>query len=278
VRYQESGDNDRAIQKYDQALRLLPNDPLALTDRGNTYREKGDFDRAFLDYESALRSNPNYALAFLNRGALYSAKGDEDHAIGDYDQAIRLAPNQPLYVTNRAIAYGRKGEYGRALQDFDAALRLNPNLVQAFYNRGIIHFYNGRFAEAALDFAKSADLEPRTTYPLVWLYLARTRAGQDTQSLVRAATPRATGWPGAFISLYAATGDQKAMLASMQADIPKFSRGQQCEAYFFVGEYFLMRGRKPDADAMFEHALATGVLNSPYYYGAKIERERLGNQ
>ena len=50
-------------------------------------------DRAIEDYDQAIRLNPNFAEAFYNRGVAYDGKGQPDRAIEDYDQAIRLNPN-----------------------------------------------------------------------------------------------------------------------------------------------------------------------------------------
>src|SRR5580700_8696172 len=49
--YRDTGDNDRAYDDYDQAIRLNPKDANAYTGRGNVYNAKGDYDRAFQDHD-----------------------------------------------------------------------------------------------------------------------------------------------------------------------------------------------------------------------------------
>ena len=45
---------------------------VAFCNRGNAYQDyKGDYDRAIQDYDQAIRLKPDYAIAFNNRGDAY---------------------------------------------------------------------------------------------------------------------------------------------------------------------------------------------------------------
>ena len=66
-----SGDFDRAIADYNQALAINPNYALALYNRGIAYYDKRDFDRATRDMNQAIKLNPNFSTAFLDRGIAY---------------------------------------------------------------------------------------------------------------------------------------------------------------------------------------------------------------
>jgi tetratricopeptide (TPR) repeat protein len=48
---------------------LDPNLALAFNDRGNAYANKGQYDRAIQDYDQAIKLDPNLALAINNRAA-----------------------------------------------------------------------------------------------------------------------------------------------------------------------------------------------------------------
>src|ERR1700678_1932196 len=58
----------------------------AYTDRGNAYQKKGDNDRAVQDYDQAIRLDPNFAAPYSGRGNAYHGKGDNDRAIADYSE------------------------------------------------------------------------------------------------------------------------------------------------------------------------------------------------
>jgi tetratricopeptide (TPR) repeat protein len=133
--YQASGDIDRAIADYDQAIRLDPNSARAFNIRGSAFFFKKVYDRAIADCAEAIRLDPKFVFAFNNRGNAYVAIGDFDRAITDYDQAIRLDPNAAYTFSGRGNAYKAKGDPDRAISDFDQAIRLDPKYVFAFNNR-----------------------------------------------------------------------------------------------------------------------------------------------
>ena len=160
VAYADKGEYDRAIQDYDQAIRLNPNYAFAYYHRGNAYANKGESDRAIQDYDQAIRLDPNSALFYTNRGAAYANKGEHDRAIQDYDQAIRLDPNYARAYNNRGNAYSRKGEYDRAIQDYDQAIRLNPNYAYAYYHRGNAYANKGEHDRANQDYDQAIRLDP----------------------------------------------------------------------------------------------------------------------
>jgi tetratricopeptide (TPR) repeat protein len=69
------------------------NRAIALRGRGNAYVDKGQPERAIEDYDQALRLAPHGSGIFVNRGIAYAALGQFDRAIQDYDEALRLKPD-----------------------------------------------------------------------------------------------------------------------------------------------------------------------------------------
>ena len=86
----------------------------AFNNRGIAYADKGQHDRAIQDFDQAIRLDPGSASLFNNRGRAYSAKGQYDRAIPDFDQAIRLDPTKADAFHDRGRAYGEKGQSGAA--------------------------------------------------------------------------------------------------------------------------------------------------------------------
>src|SRR5262249_29672215 len=91
--------------------------PIAYNNRGNAYVAKKDYDRAIEDFDQSIKLNQTYTKAFNNRGVAYLRKGQYDIAIGAFDNAIKLKPDYGEAFANRAEAYLKKNEYDRAARD-----------------------------------------------------------------------------------------------------------------------------------------------------------------
>ena len=99
---------DKAIQDYDEAIRLNPIHADFYGFRGYAWMGKGDDSRAIRDFTEANRLKPNDALAYSDRGLVWEFKGDDDKAIRDYDEAIRLEPTNDLFRSQRLEAEKRR--------------------------------------------------------------------------------------------------------------------------------------------------------------------------
>ena len=176
VAYGAKGDHDYAIQNYDKAIALKPDDAEAYYNRGVTYGEKDEQARAIQDYDKAIALKPDYAEAYTNRGIAYGKKGDHARAIQDYDKTIARNPAYAEAYTNRGNAYRAKGNHGRAIQDYDKAIARNPDLAEAYSNRGIAYGAKGDHGRAIQDYDKVIALKPDSVKAyylrgVTWLFL-----------------------------------------------------------------------------------------------------------
>jgi tetratricopeptide (TPR) repeat protein len=77
----------------------------AYVNRGRALNHRNDFRNAVNDYDRAISLDPNNAVAYYNRGSLYTVLNMPSLAAKDYAEAIRLDPklkNEPNYtVVNR---------------------------------------------------------------------------------------------------------------------------------------------------------------------------------
>ena len=234
---------------------------------------KGEFDRAIQDYDQAIRLNPRDADAFDGRGGAYNSKGEYDRAIQDFDQAIRLEPNAAHAFYNRGSAYYMKIEYDRAIRDYDQSIRLNPGDATTFLFRGFARFYLAQFPAAQQDFAASTP----SPYSVIWLYLARARAGQQAQDELgkNAAKFDLKVWPGPVINLYLGKATPESVLAAAKDADPKKDLQQHGEACFYLGQRALLRGKQDDAKRLFQQTVDTQLTAYAEYRGAQAELQRL---
>lgn len=108
----------------------------------------GRTEEAVDQYEQAIRMNPNDAEARNNLGAAYGALGRIDEAIDEYKQAIGINPDYANAHNGLGAAYGQLGETRKAVDAFKEAIRLDPDLAEAQVNLAVALLADGRLAEA----------------------------------------------------------------------------------------------------------------------------------
>src|SRR6266478_9010569 len=251
----------------------------AFYSRGNAYYEKRNYDRAIQNYDEVIRLNPNHAKAFSNRGIAYGRKGDYDRAIENYNEAIRLNPNHANALYNRGNAYKHNKDYDRAVLDYDKVIRLNPNHADAYSNRGLVRFYQGQFSAAVPDLSQAVGFAPTNLYRILLLYLAQARAGSHAQEGLAQATVNLDlkEWPGPVVSMYLGKIPEHVVFDAVADADPTKQRQKRCQAYFYVGQQLLIRQSNSEATKMFRETVATNASTLFEYEGAQAELKHLGN-
>jgi tetratricopeptide (TPR) repeat protein len=86
----QAGHYDQALQAFDQALKLKPNDPALITYKGIVYYAKGNNAKALQLFEEAIKLNPSFARAYYQRGMVYQAQEKYKQAVPDLVKAKQL--------------------------------------------------------------------------------------------------------------------------------------------------------------------------------------------
>ena len=89
-----------------------------------TYKSMNQFERAIEDYDEAIRLDPQLANAYLGRGVASGALGQYERALQDLDEAIRLDPQNTAAYAGRALVHTLLGKDVEAQQDVDRAVEL----------------------------------------------------------------------------------------------------------------------------------------------------------
>ncbi|WP_048819358.1 tetratricopeptide repeat protein [Nostoc sp. PCC 7107] len=94
----KQGDSQRAIDEFNQAIGINPQNAYLYGERANFRRKNlGDKQGAIDDYSKAIGIHPQNALFYLWRSQTYNDLGEQTKAMEDYNTALRLAPENTMY-------------------------------------------------------------------------------------------------------------------------------------------------------------------------------------
>lgn len=154
----ELGDYKRAVQDYDAAIVLAPNDPALHLNRGVAKIRGGSPAAAIPDYDAAIRLKPDWHLPYFDRAVALSDLGQRAAALADYQRAIDRNPNDPWIYVGQGDVHAAGGDAASALAAYDKALALRPDLDQAQMRRAkaLLRLDRPQEAVAAMDRALAA--------------------------------------------------------------------------------------------------------------------------
>ena len=118
----QSGDYDTALNTFDSILKVLPEDPVTLTSRGNALKTQGRTDEAIDSYRRAIKSLPAHGEAY------YSLANLKLFSFNDLEiTAMESQENNPMisYISRIYLdfalgkAYEDKGLYDRSFTYYE---------------------------------------------------------------------------------------------------------------------------------------------------------------
>ena len=121
-----------AIEKLEEANRLLPEDPDIMMTLGGAMIMAGKWNQAERFLEQAVEKHPENARLWLNLAAAIlgrlelSPRYRQDRAIEAYKKAIELDPVAPSAHYNVGLIHAERKDWDEAIRWFEDAIRANP--------------------------------------------------------------------------------------------------------------------------------------------------------
>lgn len=164
--YRKEKNNQKALEFYNEAIKLNPTDAEIYTNRGNIYSEARNFELALKDYNKALAIKPDYPPALDNRGALYGMNGKIDLALNDFNRVIAVDPGYKSAYPNRATAFLDAGKYEEAIKDFNTYLTFKPNDVDILNSVGVAYQRLKKYDKAIEIYNRIISIRPNPVFYL----------------------------------------------------------------------------------------------------------------
>ncbi len=121
-----------AIQQYQDALLLRPDEPELHEALGELFLKKKTYDKAQAELETSLRLDPSRAHTLYLLGRLHVQKRENEEAVPYLEKALRYQPDLPEACGLLGTAYVRLGQDAKAIPELEKAVDID------FY--GDIHY------------------------------------------------------------------------------------------------------------------------------------------
>ena len=149
-----------AIQAYNQALNIKPNDYITLNNKGNVLTNLGLLDDAIKNYDLALQIKHDYHVTLYNKGNALFELGLLDNAIKNYDLALQIKHDYSDALSNKGAALAQLGEFDNAITAFEQALKIQPDNYILLYNKGLALARLGEARAAVKAYNKALNIKP----------------------------------------------------------------------------------------------------------------------
>ena len=149
-----------AVDLFDQALAINPENPFVLNNRGNALKELERYEEALASYEKAIALKADYADAFYNQGVALKELKRFEEAVASYDRAIMLRPGYTAAYYNRGNALKELHRYKEALVSYESALAIRPHYAEACCNRGVALQKLKRYEDALVSYERALAIKP----------------------------------------------------------------------------------------------------------------------
>jgi len=243
-------------------------------------RMRDSIDKYTATIDSGKLGGSDLAEAYCERGSAYNALEEFDKALADGNRAVQLEPNDPAMLSCRSEVYFSSGDFTHAVSDTSHAVLLGEAGARYLRQRGQARFYLKQFADAADDLARSASLEKDAgarPYTDLWAVAAYHRAGKPLPEDIakRAAEHPRGDWPLPALAMLTGNITPEEMLKVVNRKTGDELAMTQTEAYFYLGQRYLMVGDRTSARDAFDKVRSLGVLPYIEYTSAAFELKEL---
>ena len=183
VAYDKSGQVEKAIEAYQQALRIHPENAGAWDFLGNAYGQSGQQAQAIEAYQQAARIDPEFSRAWIGLGIAYFRSKLTEKAVEAYQQALRIDPELAVAWKFLAFAYDQSGQTAKAFEAFLQALRIDPNDASTWDSLGFAYIDSGQLTHAIVAFEQAVRIDPEFSRAWAGLGMAYHHSGQRKKAI-----------------------------------------------------------------------------------------------
>jgi len=173
-----------AIEAYDYAIVINPNDLLAQLQKAHSFFQSGQYLLAAAAYKEYGENSEVTATVLVYEGESYEKASLFDEAMDCYRRALEISPKSVDACTGMGICLMEKDEFRASLVWFEKALRIDPNISETWVYVAEVFVNLDMSEEAMLSYKRSLDIDPDQPDVLASLGNIHFDAGQYEKALV----------------------------------------------------------------------------------------------
>jgi tetratricopeptide (TPR) repeat protein len=244
--------------------------------QGVEYRSLPDTD-AIKSARAALAADPKNITRIIDLGVAESGARQFREAITTFTRGLEIEPQNALLLRWRGHRYLSVREFDRAFADLTRGAALDNTIYGIFYHLGVIQFVRGDFAAAAASFARAQPIAPDAgelagSTDWLWMSLSRAGRGADAKTMLdrRPDSKPVTNAYTRRLQLYRGEIRPDAVLTPADTD-----EVQIATLAYGLGNWYLLRGDKPQARRWFERSIQSGGWPAFGFIASEAELRRL---
>jgi serine/threonine-protein kinase len=158
---------DRAIQEYERALDVAPDDPHVLAGLGQVYqyrfeaqKDADDLEKAERLSDRAIEIDDELIEAYITLGAVHVLKGKPGQGRAVLELALAKEPFNTQALVELATVYEALDEYEQAETTLSRAIASKPAYVPGYRRLGWFYYEQSAYEKAAEQYRKIIELAP----------------------------------------------------------------------------------------------------------------------
>ena len=168
--YLKKGNKDQAIQRFEDALKLSPDDNNLMSTLGSLYLKAKDYEKAIDYFNKVLEVDKKYSKSLLGLAAINQLNGKFEEAYELLSMGYSSNNNSAYLWNNLGMWFFAKEKKIFAATCLKRALYLAPFEWFISFNLGLVYLKNEQYVTAFVHMNTAANLSKNQ--PNVYLYLA----------------------------------------------------------------------------------------------------------
>jgi tetratricopeptide (TPR) repeat protein len=243
---------------------------------GVEYRSLPDTD-AIRSARAAAGIDPRSIARIIDLGVAQSGARQFREAIATFTRGLAIEPNNALLLRWRGHRYLSVREFDKAFADLSRGAKLDPTIYGNWYHLGIVQYIRGDFAGAAASFAKALPIAPdpgELAGSTDWLWMSLSRAGRGVEAKAmldrRPDSKPVTNAYTRRLQLYRGEIAPAAVITAADTDDVQIAT-----LAYGLGNWYLLRGDKAQARALFERSVQSGGWPGFGFIVSEVELKRV---